>query len=87
MEALGSGSDTTGYVRCIANPGHAFNVADTDMAGSILRWDQMVKSDRYRWFHGFTAPCSHVGAAWMSDIGKTDFLAFKPFNLSPHNHV
>jgi hypothetical protein len=33
-----AGSDATRHVRCIANSGHAFNVADTDIAGSILRW-------------------------------------------------
>jgi hypothetical protein len=46
----------------------------------------MVKSDRHRWSHGFTAPCSHVGAAWTSDIYKIDFLAFKPFDFSPRYH-
>jgi hypothetical protein len=37
--------------------------------------------------HAFTALCSHVGAAWTSDIYKIDFLAFKLLDLAPCNHV
>jgi hypothetical protein len=68
-----AGSEDTRHVRCIniANWRHAFNVADTDIAGSNLRWwlkGNELGAIRYRWFHAFTAPCSHVGAAWASDI-------------------
>jgi hypothetical protein len=42
---------------------------------------------RYRWSHAFTAPFSHVGMAWMSAINTIDFPPFKPFDLSPRNHV
>jgi hypothetical protein len=38
MEALGTTTPGTYVVL------HAFNVADTDMAGSILRWGSKVKN-------------------------------------------
>ncbi|KAF8149794.1 hypothetical protein K438DRAFT_1779174 [Mycena galopus ATCC 62051] len=47
----------------------------------------MSRGDRYRWSHGFTASCSHVGGTWTSDMYKIDFVAFKLLDPSPRNHV
>jgi hypothetical protein len=72
----------------LRNSWHTFNEADTDMAGSILRWGSKVINPEQSGIDR-SMPLQHLAAtlAGHGHIRLIDFVTFKLLDLSPHNHV